>query len=212
MALMARLVVHGFRDTSWIRELSQVVPSVVECPDPVASRSLKNHCSVAALDRVFCSLKPFFRGAVMSEDVQPKLSKPKSLMQRILTYAAFALIAFMIGFLPMWLKARGCASEMAIARRELSLARLQNTLASATIDARRGEYEPARQAASNFFNSLRSEADKSADSALTESQRQNLQPLFAGRDEVITLLARSDPASADRLSDLYASYRKVMSG
>jgi len=31
-----------------------------------------------------------------------------------------------------------------------------------------------------------------------------------GRDEIITLLARSDPASADRLSDLYVSYRKNM--
>ena len=37
-----------------------------------------------------------------------------------------------------------------------------------------------------------------------------MQPLFAGRDEIITLLARSDPASADRLSDLYVAYRKVM--
>jgi hypothetical protein len=30
-----------------------------------------------------------------------------------------------------------------------------------------------------------------------------MQPLFAERDEIITLLARSDPASADRLSDFY---------
>lgn len=148
----------------------------------------------------------------MSEDSQPKLGKQTSLLHRILTYAGISLIAFLIGFVPMWLKARGYASEMAIARRELSLARLQNTLASATIDARRGDYEPARQAASSFFTSLRAEVDRATDSAFTDSQRQNIQPLFAGRDEVITLLARSDPASADRLADLYASYRKVMSG
>ena len=30
------------------------------------------------------------------------------------------------------------------------------------------------------------------------------------RDDVITLLARSDPASADRLSDLYVSYRAAV--
>ncbi|MCM3900913.1 MAG: hypothetical protein ND866_04340 [Pyrinomonadaceae bacterium] len=147
----------------------------------------------------------------MSEDIQPKLGKPTSLMKRILIYAGISFIAFLIGFVPMWLKARGYSSELTIARRELSLARLENTLASATIDARRGDYEPARQAVSNFFTSLR-EADKGADSALTDSQRQNIQPLFAGRDEIITLLARSDPASADRLADLYATYRKVMSG
>ena len=148
----------------------------------------------------------------MSEDFQTKPSKQALLMQRILIFAAVALIGVLIGFVPMWLKARGCAAELVTAQRELSRARLQNTLASATIDARRGEYEPARQAASNFFTSLSAEADKAKDSALTDTQKQNIQPLFAGRDEVITLLARSDPASADRLADLYASYRKVMSG
>ena len=30
------------------------------------------------------------------------------------------------------------------------------------------------------------------------------------RDTLITLLARGDPASADRLSDLYSAYQKVM--
>lgn len=148
----------------------------------------------------------------MSDDFQPRLVKPTWLTQRILIYAGVLLIVFVIGFVPMWLKARGFASELAIARRELNVARLQSSLASAAIDARRGDYEPARQAASNFFIALSAEADKGADSALTDSQKQNIQPLFAGRDEVITLLARSDPASADRLSDLYASYRKVMSG
>ncbi|MGI8898051.1 MAG: hypothetical protein ACR2IB_06605 [Pyrinomonadaceae bacterium] len=147
----------------------------------------------------------------MSEDLQPKPVKSNSLMQRILIYAAVLLIVFLLGFVPMWLKARGSAAELATAQGELSLARMQNSLASAVIDARRGEYEPARQAASNFFTSLRAEADKVADSVLTDSQKQNIQPLFAKRDEVITLLARSDPASADRLSDLYASYRKIMS-
>lgn len=148
----------------------------------------------------------------MKEDIQAKPAKSTSLMQRILIYAAVLLIVFLIGFVPMWLKARGSAAELATAQRELSLARLQNTLASATIDARRGEYEPARLAASNFFTSLRVEADKATGSILTESQKQNIQALFAGRDEVITLLARSDPASGDRLADLYESYRKAMSG
>jgi hypothetical protein len=39
-----------------------------------------------------------------------------------------------------------------------------------------------------------------------------VQPLLAGRDEIITLLARSDPASADRLSELYVAYRKAVGG
>ena len=148
----------------------------------------------------------------MSEEFQAKPVNRTSSLQRILTYAAVLLIGVLVGFLPMWLKARGCADELEIAQRELSLARLHGTLASATIDARRGDYEPARQATSNFFTSLRAEADKSAGSALTEAQKQSIQTLFAGRDEVITLLARSDPAAADRLAVLFASFRKVMGG
>lgn len=149
----------------------------------------------------------------MSEDFQPKPARqPTPLIQRILISAVVLLIVFLLGFVPMWLKARGSAAELATAQNQLTLARLQSSLASATIDARRGEYEPARQAVSNFFTALTAETDKSTGSALTDSQKQNIQSLFAGRDEVITLLARSDPAAADRLADLYASYRKVMSG
>jgi hypothetical protein len=39
-----------------------------------------------------------------------------------------------------------------------------------------------------------------------------VEQLFAGRDEIITLLARNDPASADRMSDLYVAYRKAVGG
>ena len=49
-------------------------------------------------------------------------------------------------------------------------------------------------------------------SVFTQAQRAGAQTLFAGRDEVITLLARGDPAAADRLSDLYVAYRKAVGG
>ena len=146
----------------------------------------------------------------MSEDVQPAPDKSVTSMRRFIIYAGVLVVIFLLGFVPMWLKARGCASSLAEAEHQLTLVRMQNSLASAVIDARRGDYEPARQAASQFFTSLRAEIDKGDTSNLTQAQREGLQPLFAGRDELITLLARSDPASADRLSDLYVSYRKNM--
>jgi hypothetical protein len=120
------------------------------------------------------------------------------------------LAVFLIGFIPMWLKAREGTSQLAGVKRELRIARMQNTLASAVIDARRGEYEQARQAASQFFASLRAESDLGSNSALTQTQREGLHPLFTRRDDLITLLARGDPAAADRLSDLYTAYREVM--
>jgi hypothetical protein len=33
--------------------------------------------------------------------------------------------------------------------------------------------------------------------------------MFIARDDIITLLARNDPASADRLSDIHVTYRNV---
>lgn len=145
----------------------------------------------------------------MNEDVQPKPIKQTSLIQRVGIYAAVLIFVFLLGFVPMWLKARRCSSSLDVAEHQLNLARIQNALASAVIDARRGDYEPARQAASQFFTSLGAEADKGDTSKFTQAQREGMQPLFARRDEIITLLARSDPAAADQLSDLYVAYRKV---
>ena len=148
----------------------------------------------------------------MSEDIQPGPAGTPRAPRRFIIYGACLLVVFLLGFAPMWLKARHCAGSLVEADHQLTLAGMQNNLASAVIDARRGDYEPARKAASQFFSSVRTEIDKGDASTFTPAQRQGLQPLLAGRDEVITLLARSDPASADRLSDLYVAYRKFMSG
>src|SRR5689334_61613 len=148
----------------------------------------------------------------MNEDLQSKPIKSGSWMQRYIIYAVVLLVVFLLGLVPMWLKSRTAASNLAEAEHQLILSKMQNDLASSVIDARRGDYEPARQALSRFFTSLRAEMDKGSSSNYTAAQINSMQPLFAGRDELITLLARNDPASADRLSDLFLAYRKIMNG
>ncbi len=140
----------------------------------------------------------------------PQPDKSSSLIRRIGIYAIVLLVVFLLGFVPMWIKTRSSQTELAAAEQKLTIAQLQNSFASAVIDARRGEYEPARLAASQFFTSLLSEVNKGENSALNAAQRSAVQPLFTQRDEIITLLARSDPAAADRLSDLFSTYRKAM--
>lgn len=146
----------------------------------------------------------------MSEEVRPETGKSTPLVRRIVIYGAVLLVAFLLGLVPMWLKARQYAGSLAESDRQLFLVRMQHNLASAAIDARRGEYEPARQAASQFFTSVRAEIDEGDASDMTQAQRQGVTPLLAGRDELITMLARSDPASADRLSELYVNYRAAL--
>jgi hypothetical protein len=148
----------------------------------------------------------------MSENIEPDSRKSTPAPRRFVIYGGVLLVAFLLGFVPMWLQARASAAKLAEAERRLTLVGMRNDLATAAVDARRGDYEPARQAVSQFFTTLRAEVDRGDGSGLTRAQRAGVQPLFDGRDEVITLLARSDPASADRLSDLYVAYRKAVSG
>jgi len=144
-------------------------------------------------------------------DEQPKTTQTDPRVKRIAIFAAIVVVAFLLGLVPMGIKAWSRANERDAARRELRLCKLQSRLASATISSRRGDYEPARQAASDFFSSLHDELEPtSGESDLTAQQRDALRPLMNDRDNLITLLARSDPASADRLSDLYLAYQKTM--
>ena len=148
----------------------------------------------------------------MSEALEPKPVKSSPLMQRILIYAGVLLVVFLLGFVPMWLKARAAGNRLAETERYLTLARIQNNLASAVIDARRGEYEPARQAVSQFFTTAQAEIARGDASSYTQAQREQLQQVLVGRDELITLLARSDAAAADRLVNLFVAYRKIVNG
>jgi hypothetical protein len=152
----------------------------------------------------------------MSEPINELDNRPtsKSLLQnefvkRLVLFATIFLVGLLLGLVPMWMKLRECARVKDLAQAELRVKTLQASLANATIDARRGEYEPARQSASEFFTNLRTETDRTDDLVFNSSQRESFRPLFEARDEVITLLARSDPASLDRLADLYTKYRQA---
>src|ERR1044072_3768225 len=130
-------------------------------------------------------------------------------VRRSLFYAVALLVVFLLGLVPMWMTARARERERDTAQHALRISTLQNALASAAIDARRGEYEPARQSASEFFTNLGTEVARGPDSVFSETQQNNLRSMFAVRDDTITLLARSDPASADRLAELYNAYRQA---
>jgi hypothetical protein len=129
--------------------------------------------------------------------------------RRIGISALIIVVAFLLGLVPMWLSSRKCTNELDQVKRDLRLSKMENDLSSAAINARRGEYELARQASSRVFTSLGAQCDSSA-ADLTASQCESLRPALAQRDELITLLARSDPASADRLTNLYVAYEKAM--
>jgi hypothetical protein len=141
---------------------------------------------------------------------ETRIEAPKRGSHRLLLYVVVLAIVFLIGYVPMWSKLRDQTALREKAEQALTVTRIVKDLGSAAIDARRGAYEPARQEASTFFTAANFEIDQRDRSALTESQRKELSPLLGARDEIITLLARNDPASAERLSNLYVAVRKAL--
>jgi len=123
-----------------------------------------------------------------------------------------AIVAYLAGFIPGWLKSRSLSQRVSETSRKLSLSQIENKLAAATLDANRGQHEPARQSASQFFTLLRDELDRDNGSSLTPAQREQARQLLNQRDDIITLLARSDPASSKKLADLYVAFRKSVAG
>lgn len=128
-------------------------------------------------------------------------------VRRAVIFAGALLAAFLVGLVPMWFAARERNIELQAAQAVLRVSRLQNLLANAAVDSGRGEYEMARQTASDFFTNLRGEIERGDDSALNAVQRQSLLSLLDNRDELITLLARGDAESGDRLTELYLVFR-----
>lgn len=118
--------------------------------------------------------------------------------------------AFLVGFAPMWLKSNRLNKELVRTQRQARTDQMQITFANATLDARRGDYEPARQGMAKFFSLVTVEMDRGFGSALPDGASAELKPLLAQRDDLITLLARGDPASAERLATAYASFRKAL--
>lgn len=131
--------------------------------------------------------------------------RKSSFWQLVVVFGASLIFVFFLGLIPAWLSERETARQRDAAQANLRLSQLQNRLATAAINARRGEYEPARVAASDFFTDLRAEVDRQ-ESAFDKRQREAVQPVLNERDELITLLARYDQAAAERLTDLYLNY------
>ena len=130
--------------------------------------------------------------------------------KRVALYATIAAGFFLLGFGPMWFKTGAAIEQRDAAQRAVRLAQLHNTLATAVIDAQRGQFEPARQLTSEFYTNLRRQIDSNSGSLFTPPQREGLTSLLSERDELITLLARSDPASEERLFNVYSTYSRVM--
>lgn len=112
-----------------------------------------------------------------------------------------ALVAFLLGFLPQWTRANGLSDRLRETRHELRMARTQGQIGAALTEALRSNYERARQLMVEVFSTLQAAAP-----SLLGAQRREVDAILAQRDEVVTLLARAAPESAQRVMLIYTRY------
>ena len=141
-----------------------------------------------------------------AEQPTPVKSDPRS--NRLKVYIGCVVLGFVIGLalfgLP-WMRAQ---RELNGVTERLQLSTIELHLASAAVMARHGDYPAARDAASRFFTEATTTLDAGG-AGLTPEQQTYLQSVLAQRDELITLLARSDPAGAERATAMYVNYRSA---
>lgn len=70
----------------------------------------------------------------MSNTTPTTSAKAAHFMRGIVREMILLLVVFLLGFVPMWLKARDAASRLSEAERHLNLASAQTALAAAAID------------------------------------------------------------------------------
>ena len=124
--------------------------------------------------------------------------------------AVVLIIVFLAGFIPMWLKAGKEAAVHSNTTKTLTRSEIANLITTAIVEARRGEYESARQKMSDFYTRLDAQIQSGESSAYSGVQNEGLKAAFANRDMIITLLAQRDPASVERLNDIYLIYQKAV--
>jgi uncharacterized membrane-anchored protein YhcB (DUF1043 family) len=116
------------------------------------------------------------------------------------------VLAFLIGFVPSWSRARALdsalgetRSELETTRFELDLYQVQGRLGAALAEAQRSNYERSRQLMTQVFSGLQANLPRMTD----PDRRQAAELILAQRDEIITQLSRAEPESVQRLMLLY---------
>lgn len=144
----------------------------------------------------------------MAENNDSNVSeRPNRGLPSWLWWALALIVVFLLGFVPMWLQYREANNANEMIRKDLRRADVSRQLLTSIVEARAGEYEQARQNASDFFTNLDAEIKRGDEGNLKAGERENLKAVFTNRDNIITMLAQRDPAASERLMDIYQIYK-----
>jgi hypothetical protein len=125
--------------------------------------------------------------------------------KQIALLAVAAVVLFLAGFVPQWMRANQYRDALEAARWELQVSRQQDRLGAALTESLRSNYERSRQLMTEFFTTLQQTLPRERDPA----RQRELQAILAQRDEVITLLARAAPEASQRLMLIHTSHYRA---
>jgi len=120
-------------------------------------------------------------------------------------YLISVLVGAFLAAVPLGLRLYQLQRDRTALQEQMDWAELEIDLARAAVMARHGDYAAARDAASSFYSRARRQLD--AGGELAAPERSYLQSVLTDRDSIITLLARGDPAGAERTTAMYVAYR-----
>ncbi len=123
----------------------------------------------------------------------------------VIVVAVAAVAAFLLGFVPQFVKAQRLESELRLAQQANAGAELRDLAALAYAQANQKNYGLAAETASRFFNRVREVAAQ----ASSASARSTLESLLSIRDRLTAELAKGDAASVGDLQQLYTRTRQA---
>ena len=118
---------------------------------------------------------------------------------RVIIIAVAVVVAFLVGFIPQYVKAQRLETELHAAQQAGAGAELRDLVAQAYVQADQKNFGLAATTASRFFNRTREVATQTTDATVKNS----LESLLTARDKVTAELAKGDPAVVGDLQDLF---------
>jgi len=119
--------------------------------------------------------------------------------------AIAVIVAFLVGFVPQYVKVNRLESELRQSRQEAAGAELRDLIGFAYVQASQRNYGLAAETSSRFFNRVREVANQTQDA----NRRKGLEDLLTSRDSVTAALAKGDAAVMGDLQQLFVKARQV---
>jgi hypothetical protein len=124
---------------------------------------------------------------------------------RVIIAAVVLGAAFLVGFIPQYVKANRLDTELRQARQANFGAELRDLIGLAYVQANQKNYGLSAATMTRFFNRTRDVANQMAD----PNSRNGIENLLVTRDKVTAALAKSDAGVVDDLQELFMKTREA---